>query len=439
MQYLLFPFLGIFGCIPIEIRLMIWDHLFSSLRKQPLKDDLHKDKPRSILCTSRYLYNEISSHIFRNSEQHIFISPIYNEENWMVMQLKSRVVDVEWAFSSKADAKRHFQNFPHPKTKMIVHISCPNPSDPGQMVLLWQKLNLLVDLLIPVARPTIELATNGPWCAEDPPTHWGIYRDQFYEMGALQESIQSGPKFRPDHDLAMLPFLRLGLWVQDPETNVPAMSDRHFKDLFQSLVSLFDQKGIELRLKRLLAITQDTAVSQIGNALTDTDMFLETCLDELPGRTASFLRLERYKNWFEDGTSWESPYETRMRDQLSTCPWVIMNTDPWLHRSNQRYIVLILLHHFMYAMRANLCDGLRIFDDARIYTTWDSELWSYYFPDGVSELSHIQTWLTRFWPQKSQFRKFHAYTDWIGQRRAEENGADESSCEFIHRLSLWGH
>ncbi|KAF7523852.1 hypothetical protein PCG10_006380, partial [Penicillium crustosum] len=124
-------------------------------------------------------------------------------------------------------------------------------------------------------------------------------------MGGLQETIKSN-KYRPDSDIAVLPFLRLELWVKDSATNVPTMSDDVYVHLHRRLVSLFDQTGIESRLKKLLCMNQDIAAQQIESSLIDTNMFLETSLDELPGETASMLRLERFRNWFKDGTSWES-------------------------------------------------------------------------------------------------------------------------------------
>ncbi|KGO46962.1 hypothetical protein PEX1_092130 [Penicillium expansum] len=437
MQFPSFPFLGTFSMLPTEIRLMIWGHLFSSLRIQPLKDSLRKDNPLSILCTNRYLYNEISSHLFDNSVQHILLDPEYKEEEWMVIQLRFRTLDIVWTLRNKAAVERHFHNFPHSKTTIKVHINSPNPTDPGQVVWLWQKSNVLVDLLIPLSQPIIDLTTNGPWRSQHPPTHWRNVK-RFYEMGGLRESIESS-KYRPDYDIAMLPFIRLELWIKDPATTIPAMSDKEFDVLYRRMVSLFDQAGIEIRLGKLLSITQDTAVSQIETAIVDTNLFLETSLDELPGATASFLRRERFKDWFEDGKSWKSLYETQLRDQLSTYPWVIINSDPWLYRSNQRYIVLILLHHAMYALKSNLYDGLGIHDESIIYMRWNSELWLELFPQGIPQLSDIQTWLARFWSEKYQFRKFHVYVDWLGQQRAEEIGLEECKCSLIHRLTLWGH
>lgn len=441
MQFQSFPYLGTFARLPIEIRLMIWEYLFSTLHTQPPGDSLHKHNPHkhnlSIFCASQYLYNEVSSHLFHDSIQHISLNPEYNEEEWMAIQLKSRTVDIKWALRDRANAEKHFHSFPHSKTTMKIHINSPDPTDPGQMVLIWQKANALVDLLIGTTQSDIVVATNGEWHSA-PPAHWQRDKDTFYEMGGLQETIKSS-KYRPDSDIAILPFLRLELWVKDPIVNVPAMSDEVYAHLHRRLVSLFDQNGIERRLKKLLCMNQDIAVQQIESAIIDTNLFLETSLDELPGETASFLRLDRFKNWFENGTRWESRYETQLYNQLCACPWVVMDTDPWLHRSNQRYIILILLHHAMYAFQSSPSNGFGIYDKSRIYTRWNQALWSEIFDSGLPPLPDVQDWLSRFWSEAFQFRKVHAYTDWLYRRRVEETGVEECRCPLVHRLVLWGH
>ncbi|KAJ5835888.1 hypothetical protein N7447_001914 [Penicillium robsamsonii] len=319
---------------------------------------------------------------------------------------------------------------------MEVHIHPPDPTDPGQLVLLWQRVNALVDLVIPIARPDIELVPKGSWRPREPPAHWRANRGLFYEMGGLQESIKPLYTYRPDKDIVMLPFLRLELWDEDPATNVPAMSNEQFDSLYRRLMGLFTQTGIELRLGKLYTMTQDTAARRIKDALIETHLFIETSLDEMLGTTADFLRLARYKNWFRDGKIWESPYETQLRDQLHTSPWVIENTDPWLRKSNRRYIILILLHHAIHAFKSSLCDGLGIYHKV-IYMRWDSGMWSNVFPTGIPPLSNVHDWLSRFWSDKFQFRTFHAYLDWLGQRGRDKTGAEESECSTMNRLSVW--
>ncbi|KAJ5164458.1 uncharacterized protein N7500_006288 [Penicillium coprophilum] len=142
---------------------------------------------------------------------------------------------------------------------MEVHIHAPDQTDPGQLVLIWQKVSALVDLVIPITRPDIELVPKGSWHSREPPAHWRADRGLFYEMGGLQESIKPLYTHRPDQDIVLLPFLRLELWNENPAKNVPAMSDQQFDNLHRRLMGLFNKTGIELRLEELHTMTQDTA------------------------------------------------------------------------------------------------------------------------------------------------------------------------------------
>jgi hypothetical protein len=320
---------------------------------------------------------------------------------------------------------------------MEVHIHPPDPVDPGQLVLIWQKVTALVDLIIAIARPNIELVPKGSWHSLEPPAHWRRDRDLFYRMGALQESIKPLYHHRPDFDIVMLPFLRLELWDDDPAKNVPAMSDAEFERLHRRLMRLFNPIGIDLRLAELHNMTQDTAASQIEDMLIETNLFLDRRLDEIPGRTADILRLRRYKDWFRDGESWESPYECQIRDQFQTSPWVVANTDPWLKHMNRRYIVLIILHHTMCVLKTSSMDGRGMYKIA-LYTTWDSRMWSDSFSTGIPPLSSVLEWVSRFWSENAQYRIFHAYSDWLNQRGDGENG-EESRYPNLARLASWGH
>ncbi|KAJ5189553.1 hypothetical protein N7491_005883 [Penicillium cf. griseofulvum] len=321
---------------------------------------------------------------------------------------------------------------------MEVHIHPPDPVDPGQLVLIWQKVTALVDLIIPRTRPNIELVPKGSWHSTEPPAHWRAATDLFYEMGSLQESIKPFYNYRPDYDIVMLPFLRLELWDEDPAKNVPAMSDAQFESFHRRLMRLFNPTGIDLRLEELHSMSQDTAARQIEDILIETNIFLDRRLDEIPGRTADFLRLNRYKHWFQDGESWESPYGCQILDQFHTSPWVVANIDPWFNHTNRRYIILIILHHTMSVLKTSSKDGRGIYKKA-VYATWDSRMWSNSFPTGIPSLSDVQEWLWRFWSDESQYRIFHAYSDWLNRRGVCENGVEESRCPTLARLTLWGH
>ncbi|KAJ5383579.1 hypothetical protein N7517_001490 [Penicillium concentricum] len=211
------------------------------------------------------------------------------------------------------------------------------------------------------------------------------------------------------------------------------MSDEQFDSLHRRLMGLFHPTGIDIRLGELYTMTQETAASRIENALNETDLFLDASLDEMPGITADFLRLSRYRHWFRDGQDWESPYGIQLRDQLHISHWVIEKTDPGFQKSDRRYMILILLHHAIHAFKSSLRDGLGLYHPV-IYMKWDSGMWFDVFPTGIPPLSDVYDWISRFWSDKFQLRTFHAYLYWLG---LDKNGV-RSRCPTMDRLSVWG-
>lgn len=355
----------------------------------------------------------------------------------MSVRIESKAVKVDLLFQNTAEAERHFEYFPHHRTKTVVCIARPDQADPGQVVLMWLKATALVELLI--AAPSIQQVTVlpvGSWESNEPPVHWRRERNAFFEMGGLQETIKSQYKYHPDHDIAMLPFLRPRLWLENPDANMPALSDDEFNELHQRFISLFEQKGLELRFDKLFSLTKDSAVPQIERTLIETDIFLENSLDELPGRTAAYLRRDRYQHWFKDGQSWDSLYGTNLSERMMACPWLVMTMDPWLSRLNERYITLILAHHLVV-----LCsrEAQREPLGSSVWLRWDSQLWSIIFPAGLPRLSMLRAYHRRLWRDKEQFRIFHSYADWIARRHARQIGIEEPVCFLIPQLSLWSH
>ncbi|KAJ5773046.1 hypothetical protein N7457_007942 [Penicillium paradoxum] len=345
MEVPILPSLGTLSKLPTEIRLLIWDYLLDTIHTQLPNHTTYSANPLSILCASGYLYNEISSHLYHECTQHIVLDPEYDKHEWMKVRLQSRTVNVDLIFKNNEEAKTHFQTFPHHRTNMVVYLAPPSSMDPGQVVLMWQKTTALVDLLIPTtSTQQVRVCTVGSWESIDPPTHWQGRRSDFFEMGGLQETISSPYTYHPDQDIALLPFLRLGLWFKNPHIDVPALSDDEFNILHHHLSSLFNQKGFNHRFNTLHCLRKETAVFQIERTIIETDVFLDNSLDELPGITAAFLRLERFKHWFKDGQSCISPYEEKVAEKLSVCPCAVLKMDPWLARMGLRYSVLMLFY-----------------------------------------------------------------------------------------------
>lgn len=408
------PFLGTFSVFPTEIRLLVWQCLFDAIQNALPNHTEDKANPLSILCASQYLYNEVSSQLYRNAIQGIALDPKYNEEEWMKVRLESSAIKIDLVFRNKTETEHYFQTFPHRRTKTIVYIAPPAQDDPGQVVLMWQKTTALVDLLVTTTSiERVHMYPVGSWEAEEPPPHWKEGRDAFFEMGGMQETLKSPYRYHPDHDIAMLPFLHPRLWVKTPEKTVPEMSDDAFDHLRHHLLSLFNPKGLELRFDSLWSLSKDIAVSQIERILIETDIFLENTLDELPGETASFLRLERYKNWFKDGSSWESPYEDKFFDKMSICPWAVTTMDPWLAQFNMRYVILILAHStMMFAEHEH-----ELIKRGPMELGWDSRLWMEKFPHGIWALSRLIQGIAESWHDSEHFWILKAYANSIVRHR----------------------
>jgi hypothetical protein len=426
--------MGLFFRLPPELRIMIWVYLFSTIHTRLPNGRKPNTNPLSILRTSRYLYNEISSHLYDNCTENIFMKPAYDEDEWMRIRLESTNMRVDLIFKDKAAADKHFQNFPHHQSKVIIHLEPPKQDDPGQLVLLWKKSVAMVDLIINTIAPhPVSLFSKG-WQSSEPPFHWQYAREDFFKMGGLQETIQSPYSYFPDHDIVTLPFISPRLWFEDP-AEMATLTDCEFFNHRVDIRRLFYPKGLEHRMEGLFAFTKETAAAAIERALLETDIFLENSLDELPGRTASFLRRDRFKDWFEDGQSWESAYQVAYSEKLSTCPWVVMHTDPWLINSNMRYITLILIHHQMYCLKR----GYGVEEEFGVFTEWNSCMWSDMFRLGLPELSVLRHASSRRWTAEQQFRIFNDYAEWIAGLRAENHGFTESQGYLLRRLNLWNY
>lgn len=199
--------LGSFTKLPSEIRVLIWEELLSfRISKLYPKERRRESRRLSILRSSRYLYQEIVGLVYKRFRHYVTILPHNLQQGWMVVQCQSKWSSVTWSLESKADAQRYFLNFPLDKCCLRVHIHAPHPRDEGQNLLLWQKVNALVDVLSNVSlplphRPMISLYLRGKfWWKRNKciPPHKSRSRQSL-----LYHTSQ------PDHDIVTVPFYRL--------------------------------------------------------------------------------------------------------------------------------------------------------------------------------------------------------------------------------------
>ncbi|PYH94370.1 hypothetical protein BO71DRAFT_476281 [Aspergillus ellipticus CBS 707.79] len=122
--------LGQLDILPQELRLLIWEDLLTA-------------RSLAILRTSQAIYREITERLYDTFDIHI--SPIF-EDPWL--KISSRRLRVSW-FINERDCVAHLRlaRIPYSKVKLVVHIYAPDPKDPGQLILLWQKIDKFSEIL----------------------------------------------------------------------------------------------------------------------------------------------------------------------------------------------------------------------------------------------------------------------------------------------------
>lgn len=147
--------LGNFSRLPLEIRLLIWECLFYDIHTSP--------RVLSILRCNRYLYQEISDHLYKGMRHKIRISGPDDSLKWLYVRLVSNRMPAKCRGLKNIKAvRKHVQNFPHNriKGKEIFLNVLLSYKDPDQTIrLLREKVDRLVDILkaVPVT-PTVRVS-----------------------------------------------------------------------------------------------------------------------------------------------------------------------------------------------------------------------------------------------------------------------------------------
>ncbi|KAJ5213512.1 hypothetical protein N7449_000681 [Penicillium cf. viridicatum] len=146
--------LGNFEKLPLEIRLLIWECLFYDIHTAP--------RVLSILRCNRYLYQEISDHLYKGMRHEIRISGADDSLKWLYVRLFSNRMSVKWRGLKNIKAvRKHLQNFPHERIegKEIFLNVILSHKDPDQIIQLREKADRFVDILkaAPVT-PTVRVS-----------------------------------------------------------------------------------------------------------------------------------------------------------------------------------------------------------------------------------------------------------------------------------------
>lgn len=348
------PQLGAFTKLPLELRWMIWESVFDQIHSAPFA--------LAILRCSRHLYQGISGHLFENFEHEFRVA------DGLRFNFTTKTCSQGWELRNIDAVRSHLHSFPWVKvgTEMFVNILPPPEGDPGQIVQIWQKVNQLVDILETTRSiPLVRVSLLEDWSNDGKP----------------QESITYTNGYRPDHDIAIIPFTRLPEWYYriSPAYSAVIATEQELPEEFQSLLYKGRKDCTSNKWCRIATVPK--------HWLTNTRIFLDRQLDDIPGKTAGALRLERYQNWFQD--NWVSEYETQFITDLQKHRSIVLKHDPGLRGIKKRHDLLIIIHHIYRASHDDPEKVETALEERRpkIYKNWNSQVWSDYWGDCVPILN----------------------------------------------------
>lgn len=280
--------LGTFALLPPEIRLLIWEGVFQDIPTMTPDEQLPPCKNvLSVLRASRYLYHEISVHLYKDMAINIQPRPQYHQHKWMTVRIFSKKLDTRWCLKTEEHTRRFFHTFPFAKVNqpcLGIDIVPSSRNDPGLIISTRRKINTLIDIFktMPFI-PPVHISLSGKWAPKAKP----------------RVSIKTRSNWYPDHDIVVMPFTCLPSWRLDVPSDLEEIL-RNEPDspdsLDRSLVSYLLERGSCPR-----GINLDMWC-------TATNLFLESMLEITPGLTASNLRLARFKPWYGREEGWEEAY-----------------------------------------------------------------------------------------------------------------------------------
>lgn len=381
--------LGNFANLPPEIRLEIWEYLFSTcdFRGRPVNRERGQANNLSILRSSRQLYHEISRHLYKDLIHTVHLSPMYYE-GLMGIDISSKWLSLRRRLENMADAERHFWSFPLHGVFLAVNIVAPDSDDPGQVVLLWQRANALVDLLnsAPGSSPAclfLQAPLKGHWLSEEKPT----------------QSIEYAEGHHTDNEIIVSAFFRLRSRCDiHPSSDLSDLRMDQSKSSRKALLSHFGSNQAHGEERSYIS-NMNKRLIDIAKCPTYIAMLLDNALDTIPGKTAKLLRRDRFSKWFEDGDSWKSPYEEELLSNYTANLASVGKYDIWLSNAFRRHGWLIIYHHRACLVAEGNLDHMWTTSRTppgqhQLFETWDSKIWEIIYPGGIPELepSEILRW-----------------------------------------------
>lgn len=344
--------LGNFSKLPIELRLQIWEELFSDInmalegQEQPSKNRL------SILCCNSYLYEELSSHLYRGLKHIIRIDSSYSKTCYLEVGLYSKRFTRALRLKDSIALRDHLLNFPHSKVELqTLYIKISHRRQRiSRFINLWLKINDLIHILRNMnSMVKLHVQLSNQWPA----------KNQFFR----------GTYCCYDYDFAIIPFFKLHGWTYELPTIVQHRISQESDEKAHSMLYRIQQEGQG-------KICYDYL--QIDTWVVCMRYLLDISLDKASGRTASLLRRDRFINWFSaDGSS---SYEERFLSDLEGNYKHLLRWNDMLQRIITRRSSLLALYG---AVKEK---GIEEFEDN--FRIWSAEEWLSKYPKGLQSLTY---------------------------------------------------
>ena len=431
--------LGLFFKLPIELRYEIWELIFLEIHstpdqpttepqpsteiqtstEAPVSDDTappssespskqepetlsantpsgaqpqhsqHSNNVLSILRCSRFLYHEISNHLYHDIIHRLRIHSSYHQSCYITVVMLINKKEVRWSLKDSSSMRRHLESFPFARTDpapLHIHPSCG--LNPGRTICLWTKINDLIKTLqrLPYI-PSVKLRLRGDWVSE----------------GKARCTFKSRAMYRPDHDLAIVPFTRLPRWDYDLPEELSNVISQEPEGTQHSMVYKLE--------KHKLANQGSSDNCNMNNEALDTDtwllgtrIFLDNLLDTTEGNTSNLLRRDRFMNWFEDGDSWKSSYEEQLIQDLHSNANIVLGYDPGLQNASRRHYLMVNYYNAVPVRNKEHNDKPPDLTSINPHATWSSEAWLLGHAHGIPPFD----WFVIKWCIKGMI-VYHAY------------------------------
>lgn len=127
--------LGALARFPYELRLTIWEYIFYLESHRPLRKE-----QLGILRANQAIHDEVTSS-FRYDTIEVHITPVFHEGVFIYPRRLSPL-------QSPVSYKEHkFAKIPFDQINVVIHLYAPDPTDPGQLLLIYRKAKKLVTSL----------------------------------------------------------------------------------------------------------------------------------------------------------------------------------------------------------------------------------------------------------------------------------------------------